>query len=547
MTTSPLSWILLDTHSGEQSLRFISTIRTPFYLNMAIPPWQLFLGFAASFILYSIVRSIYRQIQIRRIIAARGCLPPKKLSGGFLNLGFKSYNDLKRHAREHKLLNLTAKRFKLGGSTYEQVTLGTKSIVTAEPENIKALLATQFNEFTLGNRNQTFGPFLGDGIFTLDGAGWAHSRAMLRPQFSREQVADVGMLGDHVDQLMASMPANGTPFDIQDYFFKLTLDTATEFLFGESTNCLLESLPSEKNSSAGGVLSSIGGEAGFANAFNTSQDYIVRRVQLQSLYWLMNTAEARRNYKLVHDVVDYYVDTALARHHHSTTGKGDQEKLIENSNSNRYVFLEAMVRETQDRKALRDQMLNILLAGRDTTASLLSSTFYYLARHPRVWQRLREEILSVFPPNEPVDSITIARLREVKYLRHVLNETLRLLPPVPGNGRWASVDTTIPVGGGPDGKSPVFVAKGVRVLYNVYIMHRRKDLWGDDAEEFRPERWEENGRHGWEYLPFNGGPRICLGRKSFLLLLLLSLLNALWRFFFFFLFLFFFPRVSHKD
>lgn len=52
------------------------------------------------------------------------------------------------------------------------------------------------------------------------------------------------------------------------------------------------------------------------------------------------------------------------------------------------------------------------------------------------------------------------------------------------------------------------------VAYNVFAMHRRTDYWGQDACSFRPERWEENAKHGWGYLPFNGGPRICLGRKS---------------------------------
>ena len=74
-------------------------------------------------------------------------------------------------------------------------------------------------------------------------------------------------------------------------------------------------------------------------------------------------------------------------------------------------------------------------------------------------------------------------------------------------------NTTLPVGGGPDRQSPVFVAKGEVVIYSVFSMHRRTDYYGDDAATFRPERWEEDGRHGWEYLPFNGGPRICLGRK----------------------------------
>ena len=89
-----------------------------------------------------------------------------------------------------------------------------------------------------------------------------------------------------------------------------------------------------------------------------------------------------------------------------------------------------------------------------------------------------------------------------------------MYPSVPINSREAVRDTTLPRGGGPDEKSPVFIPKGMRVQYAVYALHRRKDLYGADAEEFRPERWSE-GRlgHNWEYLPFNGGPRICLGRE----------------------------------
>lgn len=72
-------------------------------------------------------------------------------------------------------------------------------------------------------------------------------------------------------------------------------------------------------------------------------------------------------------------------------------------------------------------------------------------------------------------------------------------------------DTVIPLGGGPDGKSPLFIPEGWTLAWSVWTMHRRKDFFGEDAEEFKPERWETL-RPGWEYLPFNGGPRICIGR-----------------------------------
>jgi cytochrome P450 len=95
---------------------------------------------------------------------------------------------------------------------------------------------------------------------------------------------------------------------------------------------------------------------------------------------------------------------------------------------------------------------------------------------------------------------------------------LRLYPSVPVNSREAVRDTLLPVGGGPDLLDPVFVPKGTAVAYSVYAMHRRPDFFGMDAELFRPERWDENMplnddpvNAKWGYLPFNGGPRVCLG------------------------------------
>ncbi|KAJ3938586.1 alanine transaminase alt2 [Colletotrichum fioriniae] len=78
--------------------------------------------------------------------------------------------------------------------------------------------------------------------------------------------------------------------------------------------------------------------------------------------------------------------------------------------------------------------------------------------------------------------------------------------------RGTARDTTLPVGGGPDGKSPVFIPKGTAVRWSLFCLHRRKDLYGEDADEFRPERWEEM-RPSWDYLPFSGGPRICIGQQ----------------------------------
>jgi len=173
------------------------------------------------------------------------------------------------------------------------------------------------------------------------------------------------------------------------------------------------------------------------------------------------------------------------------------------------TLIARLTTQTQDKAELRNQILALLFAGRDTTAGLLGWTFMRLAVHRDIFLKLREIVLREFAPGEPV---SFTKLKGCRYLQHFLNEVLRLHPLVPFNNRIAAKDTTLPVGGGPDQKSPVAVRKGQTINYSVYLMHRRKDLWGEDALEFKPERWEQKVP-AWQFLPFNGGPRICLGQQ----------------------------------
>ncbi|KAJ5949971.1 hypothetical protein N7454_001555 [Penicillium verhagenii] len=414
--------------------------------------------------------------------------------------GIPAFIRLSKAVREKRWIDYMTNQYTTYGNTFNQYMFGRQIVTTIEPANVKAILATQFQDFCLGTRHEQFYPLLGDGIFTLDGAGWSHARGLLRPQFTRDQVADLALLDDHINHLLDLIPKDRSSFDIQRLFFLLTLDSATHFLFGESVGCMLP------ESETTGVLakSAVRNAQGFADAFTIAQDYLAARSRAQGLYWLVNPKAFREANSQVHEVVDHYVNVALE-------SKRNPDKK---DDSGRYIFLDALAADTDDPKILRDNMLNILLAGRDTTASLLSSTFYYLARHPNVFARLRREIIEVFGESRnPLGEITQTKLKDIAYLRYVLNETLRLQPPVPINFRVATKDTSLPVGGGPDKQSPVYIKKGTMCAYNVYAMHRRTDLWGKDARSFRPERWEENAKHGWEYLPFNGGPRICLGQQ----------------------------------
>lgn len=134
-----------------------------------------------------------------------------------------------------------------------------------------------------------------------------------------------------------------------------------------------------------------------------------------------------------------------------------------------------------------------------------------LVRYPVILSKLREEINSVLG-NE--HNVTRTHVRSMPYLDCVLKEVLRVYPPVPANLRFATKTTIMPRGGGPDGQSPVLIRKGWGITYAPYLMHRRKELYGEDADIFKPERWEDGKLKniGWGWLPFNDGPRVCLGK-----------------------------------
>jgi cytochrome P450 len=316
---------------------------------------------------------------------------------------------------------------------------------------------------------------------------------MLRPNFVRSQVGDLPTFEKHVKHLVAAIPTDGSTVDLSPFFFRLTMDSATEFLFGESTEYLTK-----------------GSEEGFAESFTRGQDFIANMSRWGAWAKLF-PANKQFGYdqKFVHDFVDYYVRKGLARRDQLLTEKTNSEK------PGRYVFIDELVRQTTDPIQIRSELLNILLAGRDTTASLLTNVWFMLAKRPDIWSKLQAEIASL-----DGEVPTFEQLKNLKYLKALLNESLRLHPVVPANSREALEDTTLPIGGGPDGSAPLFIKKGQVVAWSVYSMHRRKDFYGEDAEEFEPERWIDDpssGRKGlrpsWEYLPFNGGARICLGQQ----------------------------------
>lgn len=487
-------------------------------------------------VLVTTLNRLQRWRRNRAFSAAHGCQPPARLSR------FRNLIQQIKAIKSHTWLDMWCRRYSTVAATFESATVSIDPIIfTNEPENIKAMLSTDFESFDLGDRRRRLvGPLLGPGIFSNDGPAWRHSRvsgealtetgkrpgsvkadglqAMLRPHFTKMQISDLSTFESHLQHLLTALPpvdqySGLVEVDLQPLFFRMTLDSASEVLLGPDMSFNSQSDPPGSTSQR------------FLEAFDYAQIKItgVRSVLDRGwtkpfglMYKLLkgskkdNTEEA---YDTVHSIMDDMIAEFLRAYHQKPFTEG-AEKVERNG---KYTFLDEMAKSTTDPRELRDEIINVLTAGRDTTASLLSNAFFLLARHPITWNRVRAEVEETFADKLP-DYTT---LRSMKQVKNLLNECkcsqsswlstsrkltpsvgLRLFPPVPFNSRTATANTTLPRGGGRDENAPIFIKGGQQVNYHVYSLHRLTETFGPDADEFRPDRWDDASlRPGWGFIP----------------------------------------------
>lgn len=150
--------------------------------------------------------------------------------------------------KQQRLPDYIVERFNtIGQYTWRANILGSSNLVTAEPRNIQAILATQFNDFKMSKiREKNFKLFLGRSIFTVDGQEWHAAREIIRPIFSRENVSDLQLLEKHVQVMFQCMPLRDDGWteeiSLAELFPCLTIDSATELFLGKSPNSLEDRL-----------------------------------------------------------------------------------------------------------------------------------------------------------------------------------------------------------------------------------------------------------------------------------------------------------------
>ncbi|KAF8880184.1 cytochrome P450 [Infundibulicybe gibba] len=358
------------------------------------------------------------------------------------------------------------------------------SIFTISPEYIKIILATDFDNYVKGAEfHEAMVDVLGTGVFNSDGDMWKcvrwtlFHRTMTRPFFNRDRM-NFEMFDRHIETtigLIKERMREGVAVDFQDVMYRFTIDAASEFLFGASVDCLSSGcLPYPYNhasSMRAPDATSPGSQPAdkFSSSFLQAQHIIASRV-------------------LVGGYLDPIVERAVRR---------SEERKIAGEHTEGETLLDHLVQQTDDTSILKDEILNILIAGRTQYVTVtLTFALYLLALHPSALAPYAEKFWTS--------------------IEAVINETLRLFPPPIQCQRMREINNwPSPEPGG----KPIYIPAGAKTSYSVLMMHRRKDLWGPDAEEFDPDRFIDDRLkkylvpNPFIFLPFNAGPRICLGQQ----------------------------------
>ncbi|KAG2139813.1 cytochrome P450 [Suillus bovinus] len=501
--------------------------------GISLPPWILLLGATSSLPIGFALRILYVSIMRRRQAARMGACLASPLRGkqlGNLDIMLALVHQFNNGYPGDGMAEIVAET----GTCFNFRVMFEDVIFTVEPSHIKTILVSDFENYVKGDKfKNSMSSVLGTGVFNSDGEMWKFHRSMTRPFFSHDRIRHFNIFDLHAENAISQMKArfrSGYPVDVQDLMSRFTLDSATEFLFGNCVHSLSAGLPYPHNVATTEALTKKTKIAeDFAQAFADAQTIVAQR-SLKGWVWPLfeifkdNTTAPMR---IVKSFIDPILKEAIAKKQSHASG----EKNLDNEDA---TLLDHLVQTTTDPVVLRDEILNILIAGRDTTASTLTVALYLLSTHPHVTTRLREEIMTKVGPT---DRPTYDHIRDMKYLRAVINETLRLFSPVPFNVRESVNASTLPATGHLN--KPIYVPPKTSVSYCVFLMHRRKDLWGPDADEFDPDRFLDERLHKYLtpkpfiFLPFNAGPRICLGQQfaynemSFMLIRLLQSFSSL--------------------
>lgn len=377
-------------------------------------------------------------------------------------------------------------RFYLGGIK--------EAIVTTDPAVIQHVLKTNAENYRKSEiQVKRMGHFLGKGLLTTEGEAWRNQRRLIQKGFDRKQLDALSsiMLDSLADSLREfDRRIQQGPVDIYPQLMEMTFAMVARSLFGARLKREDIDLVS--------------------HTICTVQEFIVRQTLQPYLNpWFAVSGDLKK-----HEDMRTRADSVLLKYIQARRNQPPGSDLLQSLMDARYADGEGM----SDEMVLSESM-QLLVAGHETSSNGLSWLLYLLSTHPDALERVRAEFYAVLG-DAPLSNADVLKF---PFTTQIIQETLRLYPPFWMIDRMAVNDDRV---------GDVVIPAGSMVIVYVYGAHHAKSRW-ENADEFHPERFvkeNEKLRTPFTYLPFGGGPRICIGNQYAMLQILMILSTLLRRY-----------------
>ncbi|WP_226021566.1 cytochrome P450 [Halomicrobium salinisoli] len=349
------------------------------------------------------------------------------------------------------------------------------TVMVADPDAIERILVAEADRFRKPDfQGDALGDLLGDGLLLSEGETWERQRELANPAFTMSRLAGMAdRITGHAESLLADWTA-GDAVDVERSMTHVTLDVILDLMMGVE-------LPDERVAEIQAQLVPLGAR------------FEPDPVRFAAPQWVPMPGD--REFEAAIDALDGVLDEVIERRR-GTFGSEEEGPTDFLS-----ILMRARGRGEQSPDQLRDEMMTMLLAGHDTTALTLTYSWFLLSEHPEVERRLHEEVDDVVGDERP----GMEHVRDVEYLEWVIQEAMRLFPPVYTIFREPTADVEL---------AGYEVSEGTAIMLPQWAVHRSERLW-EEPDAFDPERWSperSEGRHRFAYFPFGGGPRHCIGK-----------------------------------
>jgi cytochrome P450 len=374
---------------------------------------------------------------------------------------------------------------------------GAPILLVRNPLHARQVLITNQDSYIKGIDYKILAVLLGNGLLTnFDQESWQRQRSLVQPLFAKRHLAPMGehmadATGDWLDRLDATQARNpDQTLELNSAMMGLTLDVVGRALFGanidQRSTGVVGSAMTDVLHAASANFRMVGLYRALSRVRGVEFDDLLK---LRSRHW----RRAQKAITSLDSIVDGLIDDAIAR-----PADGEREDLLA-------LLLAARDEEgggTMARQQVRDEVMTFLGAGHETTANAMTWMWLLLSQHPEARRRMQAEVDEVLDGRRP----TFADVDRLPWTMAVLQESMRLYPPVPAVSRVAIRRDEI------DG---VKVPAGTVLIILPYLMHRDPGVWanpeGFDPERFMPGHPSAVGRPRQAFMPFGAGRRICVG------------------------------------